>query len=183
MAASKRLNNGLSKSFMERANEAAFWEAWVGAILSRAGLYTVHHPFTLADGAEKLSEYANTWDLDVSAGNPCNLEDACELPVEVKSMNKTFTCPEDYPYDDLLVCSQASFQRKWPGMDHTCRDFLFVSRYSGAVLWLPAGAPVTLNHEQWDHDRGEVYRVVKADKSQLRDISAFVAYVKEDLSR
>ena len=56
--------------FASRANEAAFWEAWVGAVLSRCGLYTVHHPFTLAKHPGEVASYAHTWDLDVSRYEP-----------------------------------------------------------------------------------------------------------------
>lgn len=174
----KRGVNGLSESFMARANEAAFWEAWVGAVLSRAGLWTVHHPFTLAESADKVSDYGHTWDLDVGTQDPATHRgDAWQ--VEVKSTNKTFTGPDDWGTPDLLVCSQASFLRKWPGRDKVGRDFLFVSRYTGAVVWLPINTPVTLNHDQYDHGRGELYSVVKASKDSLRALTDFVQAIRD----
>lgn len=159
----------LSESFKKRADEAAFWEAWVGTVLSRGGLYTLHHPFT-ADGSPS---HALTWDLEVGS-KPQNL-----LTVEVKSLKLTFTGPADYPFSELLVCSGNSWKKKWGDSVLTQRDFLFVSRATGAIVWLPIGvtcgvATVT------DKERGETYKTVVTDSGGLKHLSEFVDHVKEE---
>lgn len=164
--------NYISESFKERADSSAFFEAWVGAKLSRGNLYTVHHPFTLAsETGNPLSFYAHTWDLDVGVAA---LPDGM-IPVEVKSVNLKFHEPNDYPHLGLLVCSDASWQKKWPGAEVVQRDFLMVSRETGGIVWLPKGAPVT-RKEVTDPSRKEKYLCVAAHKQELRPFSDFIYY-------
>jgi len=167
---------GVSKSFKDRADGAAFWEAWVGAVLARAGLYTVHHPF-LADG---LDTHGQTFDLEVYGNHPQAFMDGSGMTdVEVKSLNLSFTGPADYPFDDVMLCSQNSWLRKWPGSYHVCRDFLLVSRHTGNLVWVPCMAPVEMGREVTDSSRGETYKVVVAKKVNLRPLSDFVEAMKD----
>lgn len=166
--------NYISDSFKQRADSSAFFEAWVGAKLSRSNLYTVHHPFTLAaETGNPLSFYAHTWDIDVGVDN------VNWLPVEVKSVNLKFTEPNDYPHMGVLVCSDASWQNKWPGVDVVSRDFLMVSRDSGGIVWLPKGAPVIRKLVK-DPTRGEEYLCVASHKTELRSLNDFVNYAKSE---
>jgi hypothetical protein len=165
--------NYISESFRQRADSAAFFEAWVGAKLSRANLFTVHHPFTLAsETGNPLGFYAHTWDLDVGIDN------VNWLPVEVKSVNLSFMEPGNYPHLGLLVCSDASWQKKWPGAETVQRDFLMVSRDTGCIVWLPKGSPTT-KRQQKDPSRNETYVCVAAQKCELRSFGAFINYAKE----
>lgn len=167
----------ISPSFRKRADEAAFFEAWVGCVLARAGLYTLHHPF-VADGGDY---HAHTWDLDVSAYPPLTFDNvdvkrssSSFRQVEVKSLSLTFTGPIDYPYNRPLVCSQNSWLKKWPGKHTTQRDFLFVSKTTGAIVWLPVGSPVELGCEVTDSTRGETYKVAKTWDQYLRPLQDFI---------
>lgn len=162
---------GVSPSFKKRANEAAFWEAWVGAVLARGGLYTLHHPF-VADGG---SHHGLTWDLDVGGWHCFTDGDYYQPPCEVecKSLNLTFTCPKDYPFDTCLVCSANSWERKWGEEKDTQRDFLFISRETGAILWLPRGAPVH-KKKTVDGTRDESYWVMYTDKRNLEPLWDFI---------
>lgn len=165
--------NYISESFKQRADSSAFFEAWVGAKLSRGNLYTVHHPFTLSsETGNPLSFYANTWDLDVSVDNKVF------TPVEVKSVNLKFHEPNDYPHLGLLVCSDASWQKKWPGKDVVQRDFLMVSRDTGGIVWLPKGAAVT-RKEVKDPSRGETYLCVASHKAELQSLNQFINHLQE----
>ncbi len=165
---------GVSDSFRGRADSAAYWEAWCGAVLSRANLHTHHYPFPGGDFGSD-GEYGHTWDLNVSNtaypwGN--------QHPVEVKSVNLTFTNASDYPCDSVIVCSQNSFLRKWPGSSSVGRDFLFVSRITGNIVWLPSASKISVGHETMDRSRGELYKTVHAKKSDLHDLSEFVEKVR-----
>jgi hypothetical protein len=168
--------NYISESFKQRADSSAFFEAWVGAKLSRGNLYTVHHPFTLAaETGNPLSFYAHTWDLDVSADNKVF------LPVEVKSVNLRFHEPNDYPHLGLLVCSAASWDKKWPQHETVQRDFLMVSRDTGGIVWLPKGAPVIRKMVK-DPSRSEEYMCIASHKVELQPLSSFIQYVQERTS-
>jgi hypothetical protein len=172
----------ISNDFRNRADSAAFFEAWVGAVLARAGLYTVHHPFTLAKSKEDIGNYAQTFDIEVAPAHPLdsyyNERGYVGTEVEVKSVNLTFNNPLDYPFDDLLVCSQSSWMKKWPGRDKIQRNFLFVSRVTGAIVWLPKGTPVELGKEITDTNRGQVYKAVYTSADYLRPLDEFVEYVR-----
>jgi hypothetical protein len=168
----KHRSTYISESFKNRADSAAYWEAWVGAKLSRGNLYTVHHPFTVAsETGNPLSFYAHTWDLDVSADNKVF------SPVEVKSVNLKFFEPNDYPHLGVLVCSQASWNKKWAGKDTVQRHFLMVSRETGGIVWLPKGAPVIVK-EAKDPSRGEVYPCIATHKSELRSLNDFITIIQ-----
>lgn len=165
-----------SETFRGRADSACFWEAWVGAVLGRAGLYTIHHPLTVAADVGRTNDsYAETYDLDVSVGHPHKFGYHAE--VEVKSRNLSFTSSSDYPYESITLCSQASFLRKWRSAEKTHRDFLFISRVTGNIVWLPSDSPVTVGHETYDSKRGESYKTVHANKAHLRELSDFVEKV------
>lgn len=161
---------GVSQSFRDRADSAAFYEAWVGAVLARAGLYTLHYPFEI-DG----KDHSQTFDLETWS-EPENTR----YTVEVKSLNLTFHNPESYPFEDVLLCSQSSYMKKWPGRDYTMRDFLLVSRVTGAVVWVPRMTQVTFEREIEDRGRGEVYKAVTVQREALMDLSEFVSHVKGD---
>ncbi len=159
---------GVSDSFRGRADGAAYWEAWVAAVLSRAGLYTIHYPFEI-DGRE----HGQSCDLTVSTDGRWS-----GVQVEVKSLNHTFCSSSDYRYDSVMVCSQNNFLRKWPGASKTGRDFLFVSRITGNIIWLPIDSPITVGHETFDSTRGESYKTVHAKKTDLRELCDFVEAVR-----
>ncbi len=211
----------VSQSFRDRADRACFYEAWAGAVLSRAGLYTTHCPF-LIDG----KDHGQSFDLQVSSFNPQILtsttlisdisdvilslraekesspgvdgsqawstkdqrptavgppktdliRERC-VTVEVKALSLSFSSPSDYQYESVIVCSQNSFLRKWPGRSDTGRDFLFVSMHTGSIVWLPKGSPVTLGNETLDSTRGELYKTVRTPKSHLCSLHMFTEYV------
>ena len=163
----------ISESFKERADGSAFYEAWVGAMLSRGGLYSVHHPFTLAtETGNTVAFYASSWDLDVSPDNKVF------LPVEVKSVNLKFCEPNDYPHLGVLVCSDASWQRKWKGKETTQRDFIMVSRLTGHAVWLPRGSETGVT-QVTDVARNESYACRTTHKSELAPFSEFIKYAKQ----
>ncbi len=172
MGTGSRQRNLISESFRQRADSSAFYEAWVGAMLSRSNLYTVHHPFTLAaETGNPLSFYAHNWDLDVSPDNRVFTQ------VEVKSVNLRFADPNDYPHLGVLVCSDASWNKKWPGQETTQRDFLMVSRTTGGIIWLPKGTETGITRGLTDKTRGETYDCRSTHKSQLRPLSDFVQHI------
>lgn len=164
-------SSGVSESFKKRADSSAYFEAWVGAMLARSGLYTLHHPFNVASSKDQFGQFAHTWDLDVSS------DKRIFTPTEVKSVNLTFNSVDEYPYDSVLVCSEKSFLNKWPGGSQIGRDFLLVSRYTGALVWIPKGSWVG-RHKTYDHDRGESFGAMRTSKENLRSMEDFVAHIK-----
>lgn len=169
---------GVSESFKKRADPAAFWEAWVGAVLARAGLFTVHYPF-VCDGSD---EHGLSFDLEVSSCHPYEHRfqagGLISAEVDVKSLSLSFSNVESYPFDSVILCSQNSFLRKWPGSSTTKRDFLLLSTDTGSLVWVPVGTPVILGGEVYDKSRHELYRVAKVQKSDLREFSDFVELFK-----
>ncbi len=169
----QRADSYISDSFKSRADSAAFFEAWVGARLSRSNLYSVHHPFTVAsETGNPVSFYAHTWDLDVSPDNKLF------TPVEVKSVSLSFTEPNDYPHLGVLVCSESSYEKKWQKAEVLMRDFLLVSRNTGGIVWIPKGAPVT-RREVTDKKRGETYWCKAVTKQCILSLADFVEVIQQ----
>jgi hypothetical protein len=160
----------VSESFKRRADSAAFWEAWVGSVLSRAGLYTLHHPFTIAKNYTEVREHGQTWDLEAWC------ENRNPVKIEVKSVNLTFLGPVSHPHEDVNLCSKKSFDRKgWA--DVLGRDFLIVSRATGSIVWMPDGSEVSFS-DTFDSDRKEKFTICTAKRSSMQDLHAFVEKVK-----
>lgn len=162
-----------SKSFLQRADAACFWESYVSAVLARNGLYVLHEPMHLGEFHDPLKSTTS----DIHVGPTADL--ALQWDVEIKSRNLYWTCPEDYPFDSVRVCSQSWFLKNWPGYDTTGRDFLFVSQKTGGIVWLPMGSKVTLGEEVVDHERNELYKCVTAHIDQLMSLEQFVAEVRQ----
>ncbi len=178
-------------SFDGRLERGAFWEAWVGAVLSRCGLHTVHYPCLV----DKTKNFDNTWDLEVfyqpsplinqklevrslSEPNDGRSSGSGRTAVEVKSNKLTYHGVDDYPFDTVLVCAQDSWMKKWPGKETVQRDFLMVSRLTGHLVWVPTGTKVQLNHPVHDRNRNYSYKCVVVNKDQLRPFAEFITHVK-----
>ncbi len=162
---------GVSQSFIDRADSAAFYEAWVATVLTRGGLYVLHYPFVI-DG----KDHSQSYDLEVFRDIPCGDwgGELCHgTSVEVKSLSLTFTCPEDYPFPEVLLCSQSSFNKKWPGRDYTMRDFLLVSRKTGSIVWVPTMTQVGVKTVT-DKTRNETYQAMTVNQSALSTLQDFV---------
>ncbi len=147
----------------------------MASVITRAGLWVLHEPFVLAKTSREFAEAAQSFDLAVSPHR--DNVDSFGLPVEVKSLNLTFHNPSDYPHATVLICSQSNFLKKWPGRDTTGRDFLFVSRETGAILWVPKDTQVTFGNETYDRSRNELYKTVTVNKSELKTLNEFTEMV------
>jgi hypothetical protein len=171
-----RMYHKVSQSFRGRADEAAFFEAYVAAMCTREGLYCLCHPWAI-DG----EDHGETWDLDFSEQEDAFngvTDSASVIKAEVKSLNVPFATAMDYPYPTILVCSMNSWNRKWPGTDITSRDFLFVCRKTGCIAWLPSGTPVEITEIEDRERRGYIQKTMVAASANLRSFEDFVNYVK-----
>lgn len=167
----------VSESFRNRADSAAFWEAWVGACLTRGGLYCVLQPWEI-DGKDHSQNYDLVVYRDefriIKPEEPSGL-----FNVEVKSLSLEFNSPEDYPYDEVLVCSKSSFDRKAGvhNLYNLYTDFFLVSVETGSILWLPEGTEIGTKVVT-DRERDETYQSVTCRKKDLRYLSDFIEMVK-----
>ncbi len=153
--------------FSGRLERGAFWEAWVGAVLSRAGMYTTHLPSHI----DRNKDFSESWDLEVQH---CDSGSLTPVLSEVKSLSLPFHNVDDYPFETVLVCAQDSWTKKWPGKDTVQRDFLLVSNVTGSILWIPTGTKVQLGHPVHDRNRNYSYKCAVVNKSQLRPFADFV---------
>jgi hypothetical protein len=171
----------IGKSFRERADSACFFEAWVGSCLSREGITTIHHPFTLAsETGRPLSAYATSWDLTakfIYEGPDAKVGGARDsVRMEVKSSKMSFTHAHNFPTEKVLVCSKKNWDAKgWENI--TVRPFVYVSRVTGKIVWLPPGNPV-ITSIVTDRTRGETYDCVCVRKDRLRDFADLVRWIK-----
>lgn len=164
-----------TKSFSDRAGPAAFGEAWVGAVLSRAGLYTMHHPFEIQGLETTLEVDLHKPDLECATDSHFSKP----YPLEIKTLGVTFFNTDSYPFERVLVCSQNSFLRKWPGKDYLVRDFMLVSKETGAIIWIPAMTKVRMGVEVYDSTRNETYKSTSVSRDDLRPLADFVEMVKD----
>ena len=161
----------VSKAFRDRADTAAFMEAWVGMVLSRNGLHVLLHPFTYNDG----KDHTHSWDLDVCQDRQLEYPVACE----VKSTSHRFTGESDFQDmsgpNTAFICSAGSYSKKYQNSPYTVREWLMVSKQTGSVVWVPAGSEVMFT-EIVDPQRGPFNGVV-VRKGKLRSIVEFVEMV------
>lgn len=168
----------VSESFRNRADSAAFWEAWVGACLTRGGLYVVLQPWEI-DGKDHSQNYDLTVGSHQTVGEVGGAYLTKAIEVEVKSLSLEFNSPEDYPYDEVLVCSKSSFDRKAGrhNLYNIYTDFFLVSTETGSILWLPKGTEIGTKVVT-DRERDETYQSVTCRKKDLRYLSDFIEMVK-----
>lgn len=165
---------GVGKSFRDRADGAAFMEAWVGMVLSRNGLHVTLFPFTYNDG----KDHTHTWDIDVSKTSP-RLNSCLPHAVEVKSTSHYFTGEADFQDfsgpNTVFISSKSAYIGKYYGNPNTPRNWLITSKKSGAVVWVPSGTPV-LYTEILDPQRGP-FQAACVSKGKLRSLVEFVEYI------
>lgn len=180
MSESESVRTGArSASFVGRANESCFWESYCCTILSRAGLYVLHHPMLIGGDGNGKGEATNAPDIEV--GTFPYTQEPDMFPVEIKSRAQYFDVPSDLKEPHVFVSSMKSWMRKYPGKDKTQRDFLMVSKETGTVLWLPIGTRVSVT-EMYDPSRNETYKGMVAEKGCLQDLDSFVSSIKRRCS-
>ncbi len=155
-----------SKSFLQRADSAAFWEAYVASKIAREGFNVTimesHHGEYIKP--EKLTSY----DMEV------HISPEMSLPIEVKSRKYL---DMEVSKENIWVCNKKFFDRCWPGWDVIGRDFIFVNSRDSHMLWLPAGTPVGLGAEH-DRSRNETFEVVTVPTNTLKPFRDFIAFLK-----
>lgn len=160
-----------SKSFLARADEACFWESYVGAALAREGLYVLHEPMHLGE----RNDPAKSLTCDLHVGLTESMDPSLDL--EVKSRRTRFNSPDDFDRP-VTVCSQSWFLKNWPGHDSLGRDFLLVSSTTTAIVWVPALTPVTLGVEVLDRDRNELYKTVTVEPGWVMGLTEFLDHCR-----
>lgn len=158
------LPNFRSKSFMERADDAAFWEAWVATVLCRSGLDVIHQSFKI--GEEHY--HPERTDLHVIKQNDRS------VPVEVKSSRMHFTGPNDYPDNEVFACSESSYKRKGNNIPYTLYcDFLIVSKQTGNIVWIPRGTFLEFR-KSFDSSRQETFTALYATRKSVCNLANFI---------
>jgi hypothetical protein len=157
-------------------DEASFCETYVATLLSRMGLYVLHHPTNIDhDGP---AGHQHSVDLTV-VRDIYNGEMEGAYDVEVKStawLSDSGT---------RLLCSERNFRAKhiksrsgW----RTFRDYLFLAKGRGSVTWLPSGSQVMLDSEAGlsvtDRTRNETYLAARFEAHLLRPLAEFIERVK-----
>jgi hypothetical protein len=163
-----------SESFKSRQDESAFWEAWVGACLTRQGLFASLNP--TATGLE----YYNPRSADIDTW--CR-DNGLAVQVEVKSVKRFFTCPADYQdryenHGKVFLGNMGTWNARHPSRITTLFDYLIVSKLTGCLVWLPADSKVELGVDEYDFSRNEVFKAVYGSKHDLKSFEEFVDNVK-----
>lgn len=147
----------ISESFRARADLACYMEAYVAGMFARNRLYVLHAPL-ITDPTEKEREALMYHTSDLCLMDPT--DPLGEMyPVEVKSTSGKFHRSPD----GILVCSQASFDRKYgPGKTALPVMYAYISAKSAEVVCIPSGVKLIKNVPWVDRTRNESYEVVVA---------------------
>lgn len=153
--------------FSDRLDGAALNEALVASRLARAGYYVVQSPIY-----ERADFDLLTPDLTVYRIDPILM--GKHVYVEVKSMKYL-------PEDTAIVCSEASFKRKYGVYKTTMQvPYVFVTPEKRMYCVLP-GSRVYRNKRIWDSARKSYHRVVKTDASNVVDIEHLEEWLERNL--
>lgn len=143
--------------FSERLDGAALNEALVAARLAREGFYVVQSPIQ-----ERADFDLMTPDLTVYKLDPILMTK--HAYVEVKSIKYE-------PEDTIIVCSEASFYRKYGPYRKTLPvSYVFVTPEKKLLVLLP-GSNVKRGHSIYDSTRRSRHRVVLGNARELSDIA------------
>lgn len=142
-----------SANFSDRLDGAALNEALVASRLARDGFYVVQSPIQERKDFDLL-----TPDLTVYKLDPILMTK--HAYVEVKSINYE-------PEDTIIVCSEASFSRKYGPYRQTLPvSYVFVTPEKRMLVLLP-GSLVRRGHSVYDSVRRSRHRVVLGNARNL----------------
>lgn len=172
------------QSFLERADHACLMEAYVGAQLSREGLYVLHTPlFESMTEEDKRTLMYDVSDL-LFYRKPIAWNDT-GVQVEVKSSSGGIHLVNNERAHGVLLCSAKSYFRKCTaeGIGKTPCIYAFVDGGANVRL-LPAGLPIEVLPWE-DRSRGEKYDVVVAlcDRRDFMTVKEVADGIKQDLGR
>lgn len=174
----------VKQSFMERADHACLMEAYVGASLSREGLYVLHTPLFEASKKNDRDILMNELsDLYVYSFNrQCAGEGPCTM-IEVKSSAKGIHVVDE-PHG-VLLCSAKSFYRKTQvlSLNQTQVPCIYAFVDAAAnIRFIPKGLPIDVIPWE-DRSRGEKYDVVVAlcQRSDFMTVKEVADGIKKDL--
>jgi len=158
------------KSVLDRLGPAKFGECLVATELAKLGWNCSIGPLVYAKNSHEARCFSDQ--VDIMAYHSAIRRG---WQVEVKTINKDFSSPEDFPSGWPLVCSESIFQRKWGARDDLPRyvAFFLVSSTTANIVVIPGGTWVQRDFRWYDHTRGEPYQVVRTKKEYLRGIQAW----------
>lgn len=171
------------QSFLERADHACLMEAYVGAQLSREGLYVLHTPLfeAMTEEGRRILMYEAS-DLLVYR-KP--IDSGVGVPIEVKSSSGGIHLVNNERAHGVLLCSAASYYRKYTVAAGNSTPCIYAFVDGGAnVRMLPPGLPITVL--PWkDRTRNEDYDVVVAlcGRRDFMTVKEVADGIKQDLGR
>lgn len=180
----KEYHPRITKSFVDRCDTAAYWEAYVAGLLSRLGLDVIHPALTIAGPDDKLEDFYGSSDLVVGYALDSGMDlDGAAIgfnavaSVEVKSSTKTLA--ENQKYDRTLVCSQNAWKRKFgDGITGVPKKYAFVFISSdGHTRVLPPESTVGVRRV-FDKSRCEVYQCMDCDSKDLITLEEWVEQIR-----
>jgi hypothetical protein len=147
------------KAFDRRLDKASYWEAYVSAVLARAGFWVLHAPIIQADSFD-----ITTADLVVS-----NQEATWHQELEVKG------CVEHSQENEVFVCSEASWVRKYGKVDSLPVPYVLVDS-NGDIRFFPRGTQVQ-TALQYDKGRQELFAAKKAWIGYRRPLADLILWL------
>ena len=98
-----------------------------------------------------------------------------KILIEIKSQSKKFTDAESFRKSwrssSIPICSKGSYQKD--------RAYLFVSKWTGAILWIPIGVPAE-ELTTSDFHRRSLYKTMNFNAKDLLPFGSFLSAVKSD---
>lgn len=152
------------EKFRLRLEVGLEWERRVASFLESIG-----QKCTLDQSQDKPDDYdwkKESWDIV--------LEDGSVVEVKSRSGKYPFTCPDDFPFDDILIDPIMKYDSK----RIKPLVYIFISQKTGAMVWLP-----TDTDEHWttkivrDPYSGYRYRTYSAPRSLLRPIEELADFL------
>ena len=146
------------------------WEAKVSDFLISIGIENTHCTDfdTEADG---FSWKRDSFDIQLNSGDV--------IEVKSRSFKRSFTCPEDFPYDDIFVDSLTHYDAK----ANKPLLYIFVCQKTGNMLWLSTDtADLWTDRYIRDVYSGYRYRVYCAPKHLLKPMSELPEFLNGRIS-
>lgn len=140
------------------------WQLCIADYLKSLGFQTYIPKLTVREDIKDISQYSDAPDIE------------CEGRIlEVKSRDIYFTCPEDFPYETILVDTVAG----WTAKERKPTEYICLSIQTGSMICLCGETqPLWKTQERRDHKRHITDVFYEAKKELWISMDSFISQLK-----
>ena len=122
-------------NFLNKLVEGYKWQVYALCAIQSYGFWGAVHPLRVRPDASKRGAYGDEYDILI--GPKASRDDGVSSDwikeVDVKARTRTFTTPDSFPFDTIIIEPTARLEKRGESMpDYWC----MVSQFNGALIFI-----------------------------------------------